>query len=83
MTAIFSASREKASSELFKATASEVLQVFPLVRHFAKTIVSPTRKLDKEVKSLLNLCRVLDALLDAKQASSQTSSAHGEHDICL
>jgi len=55
----FNASRERAGSESFKATASEVLTVFPVVLHFAQVIVAPSGKLGAEVKCLEALGAVI------------------------
>lgn len=65
--AVFTLSREKASTDNFKASASEVLLIFPLLREFALQVVRPTRTLEKEVASLLALCGVLDRILEAKR----------------
>ena len=70
---VFSKSRERASSDHFRAGASEILQVFPLIRDFALAIVRPTQKLELEVRSLLGVCAVLDCLLAAKH----THQDHG------
>ena len=68
MSQVFSPSREKAGTETFKAGASEILQIFPLVREFIVRIVEPTGELEKERESVLGLFGVLDCMLVAKKA---------------
>ena len=63
---MFSESREKASTDHLKASTSELLMAFPLVRHFAVTLVQPLGKLSAECRSLLALCALVDAFLAAK-----------------
>ena len=48
----FNESRERASKESFKAGASEMLQLYPLVLRFAESIIEPTGKLWAEIASL-------------------------------
>ena len=40
---VFTAARERASSEAFKASASELMMAYPLLRKFAQDVVAPTR----------------------------------------
>jgi hypothetical protein len=63
----FSENREKSCALEFKAMASEMLTIFPLVRYFAEKVAQPLGNLDKECKSLLLACEVLDELLLAKR----------------
>ena len=60
--------REKASSDHFKAGASEVLTVYPLLRRFAEDLVATQfpNRLRNEIESLVLLCRTLDMFQDAK-----------------
>lgn len=67
VTEVFTVGREKAGRETFKASASELLQIFPLLREFVVQIVQPTGKLTAETTSLLRLCDVVDSFLVAKQ----------------
>lgn len=73
-TDVFTDARERASAESFKAGASEILQIMPLVRDFVLTIVRPTGLLDRECKSLLSLFAVVDAMLEAKHSSGKGGS---------
>ena len=68
--AVFSSSREKNAGGTFKASGSELLMALPLLRYFADTVVSPTRKLDKQVLSLQRLCDVVDTILWVKRGRS-------------
>ena len=67
---IFTPSRERSCSHSFKASASELLMLFPILRYFAFTIVAPTKKCDKEVKSLVSLCDVMDGFLAFKRGAN-------------
>ena len=40
---VFTTSREKSSTESFKSSASELLMLFPMLRHFGLTVVAPTK----------------------------------------
>ena len=66
---IFTPSRERSCSDSFKASASELLMLFPMLRYFALIIVAPTKRCDKEVESLVSLCDVLDIFLAAKRGT--------------
>lgn len=66
---VFSAARERAASDHMKASASELLMVFPIVRHFALTVIRPTGRLALETKSLCALCALLDIYVAAKRGS--------------
>ena len=59
---VFSDSRETASksAEIFKAGASEVLSVYPLLRYFAEVVVARIATCDRAVASFLACCTVLD-----------------------
>ena len=48
---IFTETRERACSTSFKAMASEVISVMPVVAYFAETVVEPTGHLQDEVAS--------------------------------
>lgn len=65
---IFTDAREKSSNaaEGFKAMASEHLLVYPLMRHFACTIVEPTGRLDAVVHTFVAICNVVDAIVACK-----------------
>lgn len=65
---MFSLVRERASDDHLKASASEMLQVYPLVREFARSIVEPAGTMESECASLFALCDVLDAMMAVKQA---------------
>lgn len=67
---MFTPGREKASTETLKAAASELLLVYPLVRHFATTVIAPTGKLVRELRSLMHLCALLDGMAAAKKGQS-------------
>lgn len=71
ITEVFSAVRERAGADTFKATASEVLLVFPLVREFIISVVRPAGGLEAECESMLHLCGVLDHLLLAKKVRNR------------
>lgn len=66
---VFSAAREKAASDHMKASASELLMVFPIVRHFALTVIRPTGQLASETKSLCALCALVDMYVAAKRGT--------------
>lgn len=67
---VFSIVRERAGADTFKATASEILMVYPLVREFIVSILRPAGGLEAECESMLHLCGVLDLLLLAKKVWS-------------
>lgn len=64
---MFSLSRERAADDNLKATASEVLQVYPLLREFARTAVGPSGRMQRQCASLTAVCEVLDGMLALKQ----------------
>ena len=64
---LFSESRANASTETFKAGASEVLLVYPLFRHFVVKLLSPSVAMSGPVSSLLALCDVVDEVLRVKR----------------
>ena len=70
MSEVFTESREKASQETCRASASELLMVYPLVREFTMAIVEPTSALELECRSVLCLFEVVDALLLAKRTGA-------------
>lgn len=61
----FSSAREKASSETFRASASECLMVMPIMRHIVQTVLKD--KLPAESKSFLAVCDIVDAGVVAKK----------------
>ena len=65
--AVFTDSREKASSSIFKASGSEMLTIYPHLRYFAEQVVIPLGRLDQECASLFAALDVLDELLKAKR----------------
>ena len=69
VTDLFTSSREKASADTFKASASEVLLVFPLLREFVVSVIQPKGTLQQECKSLLSLFEVVDCMLHAKRGT--------------
>ena len=64
---IFSSAREKASSDSFRASASECLMVMPILRHIVQTIL--LRRVPAESKSFLAACDIIDAGIAAKKGS--------------
>lgn len=63
---MFTESRERASGDGLKAGASEILQAYPLLRHFAATVVEPTGRMAAEIRALRGVCAVLDGFLAVK-----------------
>ena len=59
----------------YKANASELLQLLPLVRHMLLTIVLPAGRLQPQIRSFVALCRVVDMTQSAKFQSGVTSEA--------
>jgi len=74
---VFSDSRETASksAEIFKAGASEVLSVYPILRYFAEVVVATIGSCEKVVASFLACCTVLDL--------SQMLKVGGQNDPAL
>ena len=70
---VFCPARERACKETLKAGASEILGSYPFIRLFVLTIIAPTHKMDKEVKSLLSLFRCLDILVAAKHMAPKSA----------
>lgn len=72
MGKLFCASRETASlaARTFKAGASELLSVYPLVRYFVEVVIAPSALLLKERASFLALCEVIDIVQTAKFTSA-------------
>jgi len=73
MAEVFSPSRERASAETFKASASEVLMIYPVLLHFASTVVAASGRLREEIDCLRALCAVLDLWLAAKRGRPDQS----------
>ena len=71
---LFNESRAAASSETFKAGASEVLLVYPLLRHFAEKILSSSAAMQGHVASFLALCDVVDEVLRTKRCTGRELS---------
>lgn len=67
---VFTPGREKASTETLKAAASELLLIYPLLRHFVMTVIVPTGSLVRESRSLMLLCAILDGMSAAKKGQS-------------
>jgi len=67
LNVVFTPARESASKDSWKASASETLTVYPLIRYFAQNIVSKLGGLDEEVESLLACFRVVDYFMLAKR----------------
>ena len=67
MVEVFSEGRETASKAagVFKAGASETLQVYPLIRHFLSEHI-PAASVAAERASFLALCHVADLVNEAK-----------------
>jgi len=65
----FSEGRERASSDSFKAMASEVLVVYPLVRQFSRKVLQRLGGMTKELDSFYALCEVVDMLHGVKMGS--------------
>ena len=73
IASVFSDARESASlkDHTFKAGASEVLTVLPLLRRFVEVIVAPSGCLPAETASFLSVCKVVDAMQAAKRDGPQ------------
>jgi hypothetical protein len=50
-----------------KASASEILAMYPLLRRFAELLVVPAGRMDAACDSLFALCDLIDGLQDAKR----------------
>ena len=72
LTEVFSDSRETAShaAGTFKASASEILSVYPAVRYFAERVIAPTGKIAHELRSFLACCKLLDVMQNAKYSKA-------------
>ena len=64
----FTLKRETATKSIgsFKATASELLAVYPVVRFFAETTLACRSGMEAQMASLLSICDVVDKFQDAK-----------------
>ena len=72
--AIFCKSREAASKEHWRSSASELLIAYPLIRHFAEQVVSVHfPALREHVESLCLCFRVVDVLQDIKGGTLSTA----------
>ena len=65
--AFFSDARERASSDTFKAMASEVLLIYPLVRHFCFMVLERLGGMMKQLQSFYAACDSVDMLRRAKE----------------
>ena len=67
---VFNSTRESASKHSFKASATELLIVYPILRHFMDTVITPrcvpSGSLRAEVRSFAAACRIVDLLQAAK-----------------
>ena len=64
----------------FKAGASELISIFPLVRYFAQRIVAPTNRIPSQLQSFLACCKLVDVMLQAKYQGADPSLAQGFDD---
>lgn len=64
---VFSGARERAASDHMKASASELLMAFPVIRHFCLSVVQPTGALQLGLRSVKALCSLLDLMVGAKR----------------
>ena len=67
---LWSANREKASSDSYKGMATELLQIFPLVRHFADTIVENTGRIRNQLQSFRAMSDIVVCLQTLKRRSA-------------
>ena len=75
--AIFCPSREAASKEHWRSSASELLSAYPLMRHFAERVVGVHfPALRHHVESFCCCFRVVDLLQDCKGGFSDTTVLH-------
>ena len=73
----FSNKREQACKKkgALKCQASEILAVYPLLRHFARTIVVPAGQFVLQCRALFALCDFIDAYLVAKREHRNLSAS--------
>jgi hypothetical protein len=64
---LFNPVREASNSEHFRASASEILMLCPVMRHFVLQILRPTGQLIAEIASFLAMTVVLDRLQEFKK----------------
>lgn len=69
---VFSPARE--SKDSLKMMASEVITVYPLVRHFVEVAIAQTGKIREQIESFRAMCECLDALQDIKMAQQVSES---------
>ena len=71
-SAVFSARREAASKDGFKGIASELLAIFPLVRHFIEAVVRPRCPviMRDALESFASLCQAVAMLNAMKRVST-------------
>ena len=78
---VFTPARQ-GSGDHFKAAASEVLLIIPVLRYFAVTVLLPTGLMREEIQSLLAMCKVVDelqALKRGKGSADAVEAAVSEH----
>ena len=67
LASVFNKVREASSSHHFKASATEILMLYPVIRLFITTTIARSGNLTDEVRSFCCMCRVLDILQLAKK----------------
>lgn len=70
--AAFSAHREKTSHDSLKCSATELLSVYPALRHFVLEALSASKALTAQRESLLALFRVCDLVKEATRLKQNT-----------
>ena len=65
-SSVFAPAREHKDS--FKAMASEIILVYPLIRHLIETVVAPSGLLGPQISSFRAMCLCLDTLTDIKMS---------------
>jgi len=71
---LFTPARQGASPDSFKASASEMLMLMPMLRHFVETVIRPTGQLGRESSSMLALCAVTDELQAIKRGGGSVAA---------
>jgi len=77
LPADFVQSRFKHDSDMFKAFASELLDLLPLIRAFLEMVLRPTGKLPLHTQSCVQLCSMLDILTLGDTAVSYRATLKG------
>ena len=65
------------SNDKLKASASEMLGLYALLRHFVETRLEDARDIDLQKTSFFAACHIVDIILLAKQGRSDMSRASG------